>query len=76
MQYRRLTRRRVLLGGKTLETVAAAHGATVWQAALAWSLAESPAPLPIPGTSSVVHLAENVAAAPLKLSASELAALG
>ncbi len=62
--------------GKALETVAAAHGITVWQAALAWVLAKSPAMLPIPGTSSVAHLDQNVAAARVKLSASEIAALG
>ena len=62
--------------GKALETIAAAHGITLWQAALAWVLAKSPAMLPIPGTSSVAHLEENVAAARVKLSASEIAALG
>jgi aryl-alcohol dehydrogenase-like predicted oxidoreductase len=46
-----------------LETVAARHGATPWQVALAWLLARSPAMLPIPGTSKVAHLEENVAAA-------------
>jgi pyridoxine 4-dehydrogenase len=60
---------------EALETVARAHGVSVAQAALAWLLAKSPAMLPIPGTSSLVHLEENVAAAGLKLSAAELAAL-
>jgi pyridoxine 4-dehydrogenase len=58
--------------GKALEQVAAAHQASVLQVAIAWLLARSPAMLPIPGTSSVSHLEENVAAADLKLSPAEL----
>jgi pyridoxine 4-dehydrogenase len=46
------------------------------QVAIAWLLARSPAMLPIPGTASIPHLEENVAAAALKLPAEELAALG
>jgi len=61
---------------KALDTLAKAHGVSVFQAAIAWLLAKSPAMLPIPGTSSVAHLEEDVAAARIKLSASELAALG
>jgi len=61
---------------KALEALAKAHGVSVFQAAIAWLLAKSPAMLPIPGTSSVAHLEEDVAAARSKLSASELAALG
>jgi aryl-alcohol dehydrogenase-like predicted oxidoreductase len=49
--------------------------ATPAQVALAWLLAKSPAMLPIPGTGSLAHLEENVAAARLELSAGELAAL-
>jgi pyridoxine 4-dehydrogenase len=56
--------------------VARDHDATPFQVALAWLLARSPALLPIPGTSSVEHLEENVAAAGLELSPDELAALG
>lgn len=41
--------------------------ATPWQVALAWLLSRSPVMLPIPGTSSVAHLEENVAAAGLKI---------
>ena len=52
------------------------HGVSVFQVAIAWLLAKSPAMLPIPGTSSVPHLEENVAAARLQLSPDELAALG
>jgi aryl-alcohol dehydrogenase-like predicted oxidoreductase len=47
--------------------VPARHGATVFQIALAWLLARSPAMLVIPGTSSVEHLEENVAAAEIRL---------
>jgi pyridoxine 4-dehydrogenase len=61
---------------KALETLARAHGISVFQAAIAWLLAKSPATLPIPGTSSVAHLEEDVAAAGIKLSSAELAAIG
>jgi pyridoxine 4-dehydrogenase len=57
-------------GGK-LDTAAKQHGATVSQLSLAWLLHRSPVILPIPGTSSVKHLEENVAAADVKLSATE-----
>jgi aryl-alcohol dehydrogenase-like predicted oxidoreductase len=57
-------------GGK-LDTVAKAHGATVSQLSLAWLLHRSPVILPIPGTSSVNHLEENIAAASVHLSAAE-----
>ena len=57
-------------GGK-LDSVAKAHGATVSQLSLAWLLHHSPVMLPIPGTSSVQHLEENIAAASVKLSAAE-----
>ena len=55
--------------------IARRHGATPMQVALAWLLHASPATLPIPGTSSLDHLDENVAAAGLALSAAELAEL-
>jgi len=58
-------------GGAAAE-VAKAHDATPAQVALAWLLAHSPVMLPIPGTSSVAHLEENVAAADLQLSDDEL----
>jgi len=58
-----------------LRPIAAAHAATVYQVALAWLLRRSPAMLPIPGTSSLEHLAENVAAAGVKLTDDEYAAL-
>jgi aryl-alcohol dehydrogenase-like predicted oxidoreductase len=59
-----------------LKRVAAAHGASAAQVALAWLLARSPAMLPIPGTASLAHLEENVAAAGLVLTAADRAALG
>ncbi|GAA4613241.1 oxidoreductase [Actinoallomurus liliacearum] len=59
-----------------LEAVAARHEATVPQVALAWLLARSPNILPIPGTGSLRHLEENVAAGSLTLSAEDMAELG
>jgi aryl-alcohol dehydrogenase-like predicted oxidoreductase len=59
------------LPGEALGRVAKAHGATPMQVALAWLLQRSPAMLPIPGTSSVQHVEENIAAASLKLTKSE-----
>jgi pyridoxine 4-dehydrogenase len=62
---------RGLKAGDALETVSKEHGASVVQVALAWLLQRSPVMLPIPGTSSVAHLEENVAAAKLKLAPAE-----
>jgi pyridoxine 4-dehydrogenase len=59
--------------GGSLGRIADAHGATPAQVALAWLLARSPVVVPIPGTASVAHLEENVAAASLVLSDEELA---
>ncbi len=61
--------------GGAVDTIAHAHGATAGQVALAWLLAKSPVMLPIPGTGSVGHLEENVAAAELRLSDDELRTL-
>ncbi|RKH06276.1 oxidoreductase [Corallococcus sp. CA047B] len=61
--------------GGTLDTVAKKHNATPSQIALAWLLERSPVMLPIPGTSSVKHLEENVQGAELKLGKEELAAV-
>jgi pyridoxine 4-dehydrogenase len=61
--------------GGSLDEIAACHDASPGQVALAWLLARSPVMLPIPGTSSVAHLEENVAAAGLRLSEEELATL-
>jgi len=57
-------------GGK-LDATAKAHGATISQLSLAWLLHRSPVMLPIPGTSSVTHLEENIAAAGVNLSVAE-----
>jgi aryl-alcohol dehydrogenase-like predicted oxidoreductase len=61
--------------GGPLDKFARKHGATVAQLSLAWLLQRSPMMLPIPGTSSVAHLEENVAAARLTLNPSEWAEL-
>jgi pyridoxine 4-dehydrogenase len=58
-----------------LNVAAKAHGVSVYQVALAWLLERSPVMLPIPGTSSLGHLEENVAAAKLKLSPAEWKAI-
>lgn len=55
--------------------IASRHDATPAQVALAWLLAESPAMLPIPGTSSVRHLEENLEAVQLELDDAELGQL-
>lgn len=62
--------------GGALADVARRHGATPSQVALAWLLARAPVVAPIPGTSSVAHLEENVAAARLVLSTEDMTALG
>jgi aryl-alcohol dehydrogenase-like predicted oxidoreductase len=54
-------------GSRELDRIAKQHSLTPAQAALAWLLARSAAMLPIPGTSSVAHLEENVAAAGISL---------
>jgi aryl-alcohol dehydrogenase-like predicted oxidoreductase len=56
--------------------VAAELGTTAAQVSLAWLLARSPVLCPIPGTASLAHLAENVAAADLELTADQLSRLG
>ncbi len=58
-----------------LNTAAKAHGVSVYQVAVAWLLERSPVMLPIPGTSSLAHLEENVAAAKLKLTPEEWKAI-
>src|SRR5881398_2208180 len=57
--------------GNALEAEAKRHNVSVVQLALAWLLQKSPVMLPIPGTSSLAHLEENMAAAKLQLSAEE-----
>ncbi|MEI9938166.1 MAG: aldo/keto reductase [Pseudomonadota bacterium] len=62
--------------GGPLHALAKKHGATASQLALAWLLRRSPAMLPIPGTSSVEHLEENMAGAELSLTGAEIEAIG
>jgi pyridoxine 4-dehydrogenase len=61
--------------GGQLDKIAKQHNATVAQISLAWLLHHSPALIPIPGTSSVKHLEENMGAAQLRLSAEEWKAI-
>jgi pyridoxine 4-dehydrogenase len=61
--------------GGPVDRIASEHDATPGQVALAWLLARSAALVPIPGTSSVEHLEENLAAADLTLSPDDLSAL-
>lgn len=61
--------------GGVLAEIAARNNATPGQVALAWLLAHSPVMLPIPGTSKVAHLEENIGAVALELAPSELAEL-
>jgi pyridoxine 4-dehydrogenase len=59
----------------SLARIAQSHGATPSQIALAWLLQRSPAMLPIPGTSSLAHLEENLASTSIRLSADEFRTL-
>jgi pyridoxine 4-dehydrogenase len=59
------------VAGDVLERIARAHQATPMQIAIAWLLRRSPIMLPIPGTSSIEHLEQNVAAASLRLTDEE-----
>jgi pyridoxine 4-dehydrogenase len=61
--------------GPRVRTIAARHGATPAQIALAWLLRRSPVMLPIPGTLSVAHIEENVAAMRIALSDDEFETL-
>lgn len=61
--------------GGPVDEIAHATGATASQVSLAWLLAVSPVVLPIPGTSSVAHLEENVAAAGVTLTAEQVETL-
>ena len=62
---------RLARSGGPLDEAARRHGASVAQLSLAWLLHRSPVMLPIPGTSSVAHLEENVAAAGVQLNEGE-----
>ncbi len=59
------------VAGEVLDQIAQAHHAAPTQIALAWLLRRSPIMLPIPGTTSIEHLEQNVAAASLRLSEEE-----
>src|SRR2546423_8431062 len=63
------------LSNSKVKKLAKEKGVTPAQVAIAWLLARSPVILPIPGTSSIAHLEENVAAASLKLSDEEFRSL-
>jgi aryl-alcohol dehydrogenase-like predicted oxidoreductase len=63
------------LKGGALEAAAKEHNVSVYQLAIAWLLHRSPVMLPIPGTSSVGHLEENVAAGKLQLTEAQMKAL-
>jgi aryl-alcohol dehydrogenase-like predicted oxidoreductase len=60
---------------RIVQELARRHNVTPRQIVLAWLLARSPSILPIPGTGSVAHLEENVAAAAIRLSAAEVASV-
>lgn len=62
--------------GGVLDSLAKRHAATAGQIALAWMLKRSPVMLPIPGTSKVSHLEQNVASARIQLSNDEFEELG
>jgi pyridoxine 4-dehydrogenase len=64
------------VAGEILNRVAKAHQSTPLQVALAWLLQRSPIMLPIPGTSSVEHLEENIQAASWRLTQEEYQELG
>ena len=64
-----------LRGNKAVSRLAERHNATPHQIVLAWLLARSPAMLPIPGTGSVRHLEENIAATAIKLTPDEVGSI-
>ena len=64
-----------LEGNPVVEEIATRHDVLPMQVVLAWLLARSPAMLPIPGTGSVAHLEQNVAAATIRLDDREVAAI-
>jgi pyridoxine 4-dehydrogenase len=71
-----LSRGRIVEPGGSLDRITREHEATPAQIALAWLLARSPVMLPIPGTSSIEHFEENLAAVEIELSPDELAEIG
>jgi aryl-alcohol dehydrogenase-like predicted oxidoreductase len=67
---------RLAEAGGPLGSIGRRRGLTASQLALAWLLRRAPVMLPIPGTASVTHLEENVAAAAVELDPEDLAAVG
>ena len=65
----------ISVDNEAIDAIASREHATPQQVALAWLLARSPVMLPIPGTSSIEHLEENVAARDLSLSDDDIAAV-
>lgn len=63
------------MSGAALEKIAKDHGISIYQLGLAWLLHRSPVMLPIPGTSSLAHLEENMAARKIELSPEEWKAI-
>jgi pyridoxine 4-dehydrogenase len=59
-------------GSGEMRRIAGRHGATVPQVALAWLLAQSPLIRPLPATTSIAHLRENLAASQLVLTEEDL----
>ena len=57
---------------RVIEPITSRHGATSSQIALAWLLARSPAIMPVPGTTSIAHLRENLDAQDIKLSREDI----
>jgi pyridoxine 4-dehydrogenase len=60
---------------QVLQPIATRHGSTISQIALAWLLARSPAVMPVPGTTNIEHLRENLAAQDIVLSADDIQAI-
>ena len=60
---------------RVLEPIASRHGATSSQIALAWLLAQSAAIMPVPGTTSIAHLRENLDAQDIELSPKDIQSL-
>jgi aryl-alcohol dehydrogenase-like predicted oxidoreductase len=63
------------MSSTALEKIAKDHGISIYQLGLAWVLHRSPVMLPIPGTSSLAHLEENMAARKIELSPEEWKAI-
>lgn len=57
---------------RVLEPIASRHKATISQITLAWLLARSPAIMPVPGTTSIAHLRENLDAEAIELSREDI----